>query len=170
MFKYIWIVTIFSFSSAFGQQKATSGLVVDELGMMLSNVRIKVQGDRHVYFSDCDGAYKLKASIGDTLVFSKKGFFTTRKVISQFKKNKTMVGFDYPSMIATMDKDPHWIKFKTVRNAQPLIVVDHLPFKQPTTLEPDTILSTRTVMGQVAEDYFGPYAWKGVILIFTKCK
>lgn len=170
MLKLVWIATVISCSSLFGQQKTVSGLVIDELGRSLSKVRIEVTGERHIYFSDCDGAYKFKARLGDTLVFSKEGFFTTQKVITKFKKNKTMVGFDYQSMRDAMDKDSRWKKFKTVMNSQPLFIVDHFPSKNPNTIEPEDILSTHTVKFQAAKDYFGLYAWKGVILIFTKCK
>lgn len=170
MLKLLWITTFISCSSLVGQQKVVSGLVVDELGMALSKVRIQVKGERNIYFTDCQGAYNFKASIGDSLVFFKEGFFTTQKVITQFKKNKTMVGFDYQSMRDEMDRDPYWIKFKTERNGQPLFIVDHIPFKQPIDLNPEDILSTHSIKGEVAQDYFGQYAWKGVILIFTKCK
>jgi len=174
MLKLLCITTFISCSTLFGQQKTTTGLVVDELGMLLSNVRIQVKGDRLIYFSDCDGAYKFKASIGDTLVFSKEGFFTTQKVITRLKKNKTMVGFDYPSMRDAMDKDPHWIKFKTVRNGQPLYIIDHIPYVRNAEgnndLKTEDVLSTKTVKGQQAEDYFGIYGRNGVVLFYTKCK
>jgi TonB-linked SusC/RagA family outer membrane protein len=64
------------------QQKAISGMVVDETGSPLPSVIIRLKGTNNVTTSEIDGLFKINAGIGDTLVFTFVGYTTKELAVS----------------------------------------------------------------------------------------
>jgi TonB-linked SusC/RagA family outer membrane protein len=64
------------------QQKAASGIILDETGSPLPSVIIKVKGTSIAAASDFDGRFKIDANIGDTLVFTFVGYTPMETVVT----------------------------------------------------------------------------------------
>lgn len=66
-------------SSKQGKPITVKGTVRDVQATMIKDVTVAVKGSENFVTSDAKGEYKIKARVGDILIFSKKGY-TTQKV------------------------------------------------------------------------------------------
>ena len=64
--------------TSFAQEKEVSGTVKDEAGLPLAGVAVVVKGTTRGVDTDFDGKYTIKASKGETLVFSIVSYITVR--------------------------------------------------------------------------------------------
>ena len=66
-----------------GQEKVISGIVTSKNdGMPLPGAGVHIKGTSNGVETDFDGKYEIKASIGDTLIFTYVGMITKSMVIS----------------------------------------------------------------------------------------
>ena len=81
--KFKWIFTLlmaFTMQFSFAQEKTIKGNVADAMGPM-PGVNVVVQGTQRGTQTDFDGSYSIKASVGETLVFSYLGMRDVTRVI-----------------------------------------------------------------------------------------
>ena len=74
--KFIGVLTLlmlFVVQSSFAQQQTITGKITDEKGLVLPGVSIVVKGTNRGTTSDFDGNYSIRASVGETLVYSYLG-------------------------------------------------------------------------------------------------
>lgn len=78
----LFLVThLLSTQHIFSQEKTISGNIVDETGLPATGVNIIIKGTSRGAQSDFDGNYAIKASPGQTLIFSYLGMETQEQVI-----------------------------------------------------------------------------------------
>ena len=73
-----FIVAVISLGVS-AQNVTVKGTVRDVQATMIKDVTVAVKGSENFVTSDAKGEYKIKARVGDILIFSKKGY-TTQKV------------------------------------------------------------------------------------------
>jgi hypothetical protein len=85
MRKSLWysVLTILCTLSifAYAQDKLITGRVTDASDEALPGVSISVKNKKTATISDAKGEYKIKASIGDILVFSSVGYVKVEKSV-----------------------------------------------------------------------------------------
>ena len=82
------------------QQISIKGTVFDDVGMPLPGANVIVKGTSSGTQTNFDGNYKIKTSIGDTLVFSYVGFETQEHEI---KQNNTVINMIMPAGAALQE-------------------------------------------------------------------
>ena len=78
--KFKWIFTLliaFTMQFSFAQEKTVSGIVSDSKGP-IPNANVVVKGTQRSAQADIDGKYSIKASQGETLVFTAVGYTETQ--------------------------------------------------------------------------------------------
>ena len=68
------------------QQVTVTGIVTDETNTPLTGVNILIKNSSKGTQTDFDGAYQLKASIGDELEFNYVGYKTVTRKVKDNKK------------------------------------------------------------------------------------
>ncbi len=82
--KFMWILAlclVFTTQFAFAQEKTIIGSITDQQGLPLPGVNIVVKTTTRGVQSDFDGNYSIKASIGETLVYSYLGQQTVERLV-----------------------------------------------------------------------------------------
>lgn len=92
--KFIFILTLLlllSLQFSFAQERVVSGTVSDNAGLPLPGVSVLVKGTKSGVQTDFDGKYSIKASPGQTLVFSYVGMKSQEIVASSAAINIKLV-------------------------------------------------------------------------------
>lgn len=153
-----------------------SGIIIDDFGEPLHDVVIFNKTSQVYAKSDCDGRYKIKGNVNDTLYFSKIGFFNSKKQIKKKRKNKIMLGFDYPTFRKALKMENNLIL-----GGGPLFIIDRKVWnsdkiysftqRRNNYLKEDEVDTVYVFKGHRATKYFGEkYTKNGVVMIYSTCK
>ena len=92
--KLTWLMTLFMafvMQFSYAQEKTITGTVTSASdGLSLPGVNVIVKGTTRGVQTDFDGNYSIKASAGETLVFSFIGFKNLEAKNRSFSKNKSL--------------------------------------------------------------------------------
>jgi TonB-linked SusC/RagA family outer membrane protein len=87
---FLTLLMVFFVQLTFAQDRVVSGVVSDNSGLPLPGVNVIVKGTKSTTQSDIDGKYSIKASEGQTLVFSFLGMKTQEVSAKASKVNVKM--------------------------------------------------------------------------------
>ncbi len=80
------------------QESEFSGVIIDEKGMAIPGVSIKIKEKKTNTSSDFYGKFKIKANMGDVLVFTSIGLITKEITLVSSSKNKIFVTLKFDEL------------------------------------------------------------------------
>jgi hypothetical protein len=174
---YTLIIFFLLTFNIFAQKKSVSGRVKNDLEENLEYVSIIVKETNTNSLSDCKGKFKIKAKVGDTLIFSKEGYLTEYVKITSYKFNRIVVTFNYNLFQENIKNDSTINKLRFTGTSQPLIIINgriylfenSLKEAALSDLTEDDIKHVIVFKGKKATDKFGKCAMNGAIWVTTKC-
>ncbi|MDW3648923.1 MAG: hypothetical protein R8P61_17775 [Bacteroidia bacterium] len=152
-----------------------SGTVKSDLDIELFHVNIHVKGAEKLGETDCQGKFRIKAELGDTLILSKPNFESRSWIVDSLSDNSLILTFNYPQLRKKLEGNPAFSLLCQGSSSEPLYIIDGMTKDTPyyhairNEIIEENISSLFILKDPEVLDLLGPCAASGVVWINTTC-